>query len=178
MDQVYSEIFSWLKSILFAIVIVFVMRQFVFSPSIVYGESMEPTFANNDRIIVSKISDVERFDIIVFNAPDGEEYYIKRVIGIPGDSIMMKDGILYINGEPYDEPYLQKESVFADHVTGDFTLEQLTGEKRVPEDSYFVLGDNRLHSKDSRVFGFVHKDLVIGEVKFRFYPFSDFGFIK
>lgn len=178
MEKVFNEVLSWLKSILIAVVIVFIMRQFVFAPSIVYGESMEPTFANNDRIIVSKISEVERFDIIVFNAPDGEDYYIKRVIGIPGDAIMMKDGILYINGEPQEEPYLHRGKFFAGNITGDFTLEQLTGEERVPEDSYFVLGDNRLQSKDSRVFGFIHKDAVIGEVKFRFYPFSGFGFIK
>lgn len=179
-EKVYSELYSWVKSILIAIIIVFICRHFLFSPSIVYGESMEPTFANNDRIIVSKISEIERFDIIVFDAPDGEDYYIKRVIGIPGDSIVMKDDVLYINGIAYDEPYLQhqKDEMFSGRFTGDFTLEQLTGERTVPEDSYFVLGDNRMHSKDSRVFGFISKDAVIGEVKFRFYPFSGFGFIK
>ncbi|MEI3614737.1 signal peptidase I [Pseudogracilibacillus sp. SO30301A] len=80
------------------LIIAVVIRSFLFSPSLVLGQSMEPTFENHDRVIVSKISNIQRFDIIVFDAPDVNEYYIKRVIGLPGDTVGVKDDVLYING--------------------------------------------------------------------------------
>ena len=169
-----SEVYSWVKSIAFALIIAFICRQFLFTPNIVRGESMTPTFEDENMIILSKISDIQRFDMIVFSAPDSDEHYIKRVIGLPGDSIEMKDDVLYVNGKEYEEPYLKenKEKNVLDRLTNDFTLEE------VPENSLFVMGDNRLNSTDSRIFGVISYDAVIGEVKFRFYPVQEIGIPK
>ena len=176
-ENIKKEIYSWGKIILFAFIIAFICRQFLFAPTIVRGESMEPTFEDQNKVILSKTSGIQRFDMIVFNAPDSDERYIKRVIGLPGDSIEVKDDVLYINGKVYEEPYLEgnKDTNWLDTLTGDFTLEELTGKATVPQHSLFVLGDNRLNSKDSRIFGFISDDSVIGEVKFRFYPLKDIG---
>lgn len=175
-----SEVLSWLKAFVLALIIVFVIRYFFFVPVTVYGESMLPTFEDHDKVIVSKTSSIDRFDEIVFKAPDvlpdEDVHYIKRVIGLPGDKIEMKDDILYINGKPYKEDYVNRENTdTSGQVNYDFTLKELTGKSTVPKDCYFVLGDNRQVSNDSREFGFIKKDSVIGEVKFRIYPFNHFG---
>ena len=175
-----SEWYSWIKSIVFAILIAILCRQFLFSPSTVYGESMSPTFEEKDKILISKISDIQRFDMVVFDAPDADEKYIKRVIGLPGDTVEMKDDVLYINGKATDEPYLDeiKKDLIFDKLTGDFSLTEITGESRVPEGSIFVMGDNRLYSKDSRFFGFVSEKAIMGEVKLRLFPFNKIGLLK
>ncbi len=179
-ESTKKEIYSWIKSLAFAFIIAFLCRSFLFSPTTVHGESMEPTFLDQDRLIISKTAGIERFDMIVFDAPDADEHYVKRVIGLPGDSIEVKDDILYINGKSMEEPYLEqnKEKVLLDRLTGDFTLEEITGVAEVPQGSLFVMGDNRLYSKDSRYFGFISEESVMGEVKFRFYPLQEIGLPK
>lgn len=177
--NIKKEVYSWIKSMAFALIIAFFCRNFIFSPTTVYGESMSPTFQDKDRVLLSKISDIQRFDMVVFSAPDADKFYIKRVIGLPGDSVEMKDDDLYINGNEMEEPYLEEnkeDALFK--LTGDFTLKEITGESRVPEGSLFVMGDNRLYSKDSRFFGFISEDSIVGEVKFRFYPLKKIGLPK
>lgn len=177
-DSMKKEIISWIKACAFATIIAIICREFIFTPTTVLGKSMSPTYENSDKIVVSKTSKIEHFDVIVFNAPDNKgERYIKRVIGLPGDSIQMKDDILYINGEAFFEPYLKenKEENVLDKLTEDFTLQEKYGVVEVPANMLFVMGDNRLISNDSRIFGFISNDSVIGEVKFRFYPFQKFG---
>ncbi|MFS0780387.1 signal peptidase I [Bacillus sp. 1P06AnD] len=176
--MVKKEIFSWIKSILFALIIVFVCRQFLFTPVTVSGESMMPTFQDHNKVIVSKISKIKRFDVVVFKSPESNENYIKRVIGLPGDTIQMKNDTLYVNGHVYKEPYLdqyKKQLPSGATLNYDFTLQQLTGKTQVPKDSIFVMGDNRKNSNDSRMFGFISEKAVMGEVKFRFYPFNEMG---
>ena len=177
-NSLSGEILSWLKSFLIALIIVILCRQYLFTPSTVYGESMEPNYFNNDRIIVGKNTSIDRFDTIVFDAPDSDDYYIKRVIGLPGDHVAMKDDILYINGKPYDEPYLNeiKNNNVSGKLTGDFTLEEITGHSVVPPNSLFVLGDNRKNSYDSRSFDLsvmirlsVKQSSAITLLKFRFH---------
>ena len=179
-ENIKQEGSSWVKTILVAFIVAFICREFLFAPTIVRGESMEPTFEDQNKVILSKISEIQRFDMIVFHAPDSDERYIKRVIGLPGDSIEVKDDVLYINGKIYEEPYLEgnKDADLLGKLTGDFTLEDLTGKSTVPQHSLFVLGDNRLNSKDSRIFGFISENSVIGEVKFRFYPLKEIGIPK
>lgn len=180
-ESTKKEIYSWVKSIAFAFIIAFICRQFLFTPTTVLGASMSPTFQDHDRVLVSKTSEIQRFDVIVFDAPDIDgEHYIKRVIGLPGDSIEMKDDVLFINGKALEEPYLieNKEDNPFNKLTEDFSLQEKTGESIVPKDMLFVMGDNRLKSKDSRIFGLVSYDAVIGEVKFRFLPLKEIGIPK
>ncbi|MCM3759427.1 signal peptidase I [Alkalihalobacillus oceani] len=177
MSEKKKESWEWLKAVVVALVLAFLIRQFLFAPVIVDGESMLPTLENSDRLIVNKIGYVfgepERFDIIVFHAPAGKDY-IKRVIGLPGDRVEYRDDTLYINGEPLEEPYLDElRPLYEDGLTGDFELDGV-----VPEDELFVLGDNRWHSRDSRDIGTVHIDEVIGKANVVFWPISNIRIAK
>lgn len=172
-----------LNTILFFVglaAILFLLRQFVFMPVVVKGHSMDPTLADGERVIALKNTGVDRFDIVTFPAPDEEnKNYIKRVIGLPGETIEYKNDVLYVNGKEVDEPYLDqfKEGLTdGGPLTYDFSLEQLDAEK-VPEGEYFVLGDNRRNSKDGRMIGFVSEEKISGNVKFVLWPFSRFGTI-
>lgn len=167
-----NEFMSWLVAILFGIIISFICREFLFSPLVVKGASMLPTYENQDVIIVSKISELNRFDQIVFEAPNEDEYYIKRIIGLPGDTVEMKDDILLVNNKEYEESYVNRENdtPLQKRITENFTLKDITGYDKVPEGYLFVLGDNRLRSSDSRHFGLIPLDSVLGESKLRIFP--------
>ena len=175
-----KELYSWGKSIIFALILVMVCRHFIFSPIAVKGESMSPTLEDKNKVVISKLSSVNRFDIVVLQAPDRDEYYIKRVIGVPGDRVQVKDDILYINDKAYKETYVKKDhsNILTHKLTGDFELQDFTGEKTVPEGFYFILGDNRWKSRDSREYGFISAKSIIGEVKFQYYPLQDIGIPK
>ncbi|MEH6945036.1 signal peptidase I [Bacillus sp. JJ722] len=163
---------SWIKVFLLALFLVIFSRHFLFLPTTVQGASMSPTLDNQNKVLINKVSSIKRFDTIVFNAPDSNNNYIKRVIGFPGDRIEMKNDILYINDKRFEEDYLSnmKENLVPNEtLTEDFLIEI------VPDDSLFVLGDNRRVSKDSRIFGFIPMSSVIGKVEFRFYPLKDLG---
>jgi signal peptidase I len=112
--------------------------------------------------------------MIVFHAPESDEDYIKRVIGLPGDIVEVKNDVLHVNNIIYDEPYLQENKkvlTTEEHLTDDFKV-------KVPEGALYVMGDNRKKSSDSREIGFITEDAVVGEVKFRFFPFTNFGTLK
>ncbi|MEW9501325.1 signal peptidase I [Jeotgalibacillus marinus] len=163
---------EWTKALVIAISIAAVIRFFLFTPIVVDGLSMMPTLQNGDRMVVNKVnyklSPPERFDVIVFHAPEQRDY-IKRVIGLPGDKITLIDDQLYINDEPMDEPYLDgyKEELSGGVLTEDFTLEQ------VPDGELFVMGDNRRYSKDSRDIGTVEIEEVIGNTSLVFWPLQE-----
>ncbi|QDP39070.1 signal peptidase I [Radiobacillus deserti] len=180
-NKVKKEFLSWIKSVAIAVIIVIVCRQFLFTPSVVKGESMMPNLHDGDRIILSKIGEIERFDEIAFHAPDSEDNYVKRVIGLPGDTLKVVNDTLYINGKEYEEPYLDKykeELPAGQSLTYDFTLEEVTEKEVVPEGHLFVMGDNRMISKDSRYFGCISMDSVIGDVQFRIWPLGSIGIPK
>ncbi|WP_433596233.1 signal peptidase I [Lysinibacillus xylanilyticus] len=173
-----NELVEWIKAIAFALLVAFVIKQFLFTPVLVKGASMMPTLEDQDRVIINKIGpkfkSVDRFDIVVVKMNE-EENYIKRIIGLPGDKIEYKDDQLYINGEKYSEPYLdqyKKELKDSGSLTYDFTLEQILGETTVPEGDYFVLGDNRRVSKDSRFpeVGFIPKEKIMGTTSIICWP--------
>ena len=162
--SILSIIWSWIWSFIVAFIIVGGVYFFLGRPFTVSGASMYPTLHNGDRMVLSKVGDVHRFDVVILKAPDENVEYIKRVIGMPGDTVEMKSGVLYINGKKVDQPFinteaLAKQTVFID----DFTLESLTGESKVPEGKYFVLGDNRGVSKDSRMIGFIDRSAIEGK---------------
>ncbi|MEK4222532.1 signal peptidase I [Bacillus sp. FSL W8-0116] len=178
MSNPKSEWLSWIKSILFALIISFIIHTFLFSPYIVKGESMSPTLEEGNKLIVNKMKNIKRFDIVVFHAPNSNEVYVKRVIGLPGDTIEMKNDVLYINGVAYKEPYLnklKKQYSYLNRFTGDFTLKEITGKEKVPDGKVFVLGDNRLRSNDSRRFGFIDEKDIIGSAVFRAWPLQKIG---
>lgn len=171
-----KEILSYIKIIVITAIVVLGCKQFLFAPIKVQGASMYPTYEDKDIIIVSKTSKIERFDQIVFQSPTEDELYIKRVIGMPGDTVEMKDDVLYVNGKAYKEDYVNRQTDDPSQlrITENFTLEGLTNEKKVPEGKYFVMGDNRLKSYDSRHYGLIGKDAIFGEAKLTVYPFKHF----
>lgn len=156
----------------------FLLRQYVFTPVIVKGDSMDPTLHDGERVIALKQTEIERFDIITFIAPDDTgRNYIKRVIGLPGDQVVYQNDTLYINGTAYDEPYLEAYKATLDDgfpLTDDFDM-SLFNETEVPEGKLLVLGDNRRISKDSRQLGLIDETAVLGDVAFVFWPLADFG---
>ena len=174
--SILSIIWSWIWSFVVAFIIVGGVYFFLGRPFTVSGASMYPTLHNGDRMVLSKVGDIHRFDVVILKAPDENVEYIKRVIGMPGDTVEMKSGVLYINGKKVDQPFinteaLAKQTVFMD----DFTLESLTGESKVPEGKYFVLGDNRGVSKDSRMIGFIDRSAIEGKAVFTIWPFGRIG---
>ena len=131
-----------------------------------------PTLNDGDWMIVNKLGEPERFDIVVFHAPEHKDY-IKRVIGLPGDKVEYKDDKLYINGKYQKESYLDEyKEQEPGPLTPDFTLKDITGEETVPEGEIFVLGDNRLYSKDSRHIGTIKIDEVVGDTGVVFWPLN------
>lgn len=171
-----ETLIAWMKVIFLTALIVLASREFLFEPVSVHGHSMMPTFEEDDKVILAKISGIENFDLIVFQASD-DKNLIKRVIGLPGDRVEMRGDQLYLNGEAVEEPYLEENREWAKQhgfpfLTADF------GEYLVPTGCYFVLGDNRLNSVDSRTIGFIMEDAVIGEAKLRISPFKHFGLLK
>lgn len=141
----------------------------------VQGRSMQPTFYEEQRLIVSRVNylfgDPMRGDIVVFNAPDArpnDPPLIKRLIGMPGETVEFIDQQLYINGQPLDEPYLREPCT-------EFRCRDNVWE--LGPDEYFMLGDNRNNSRDSRAFGVVPYDHLIGEALFRYWPPGDWGIV-
>ncbi|PAD35636.1 signal peptidase I [Terribacillus saccharophilus] len=161
-----------------AIIALFIFRSYFYFPSTVYGESMAPTLEDQNKILISRVGNIDRFDEVVFHAPDQDASYVKRVIGVPGDKIEYKNDVLYVNGKKHAEPYLKemKNAMQEDALfTNNFKLRDVIGEDTIPDGYLFVMGDNRRNSKDSRMFGLIPQSTVIGEVKFRYYPFPQMG---
>ena len=160
-----SEIFSWIKVIISAIIIALFVDFVIIANAVVPTGSMESTIPAGSRImglrLYSNFTDPERGDIVIFKYPDDEKVdYLKRIIGLPGETVEIISGKVYIDGELLDEPYLDEEP------TGDF------GPYQVPEDSYFMLGDNRAVSKDSRYWTntYVRRDKIIAKAFFMYWP--------
>ena len=161
-------IIDFVKLIIVIIIILFLMI-YVVSVTQVVGNSMNSTLENGDVLILNKFkyrfTDIKRGDIISLEYAD-TKYLIKRVIGLPGDKVSIRDNTLYINGELYVENYLDEGLEY-----DDFDLSNL-GYDTIPEDMYLVLGDNREDSLDSREIGLISKDEVIGKVSFRIWPLN------
>lgn len=179
-----ESLFKWfLQVIVLALVFLgayFLVFRFVLSNEIVSGPSMQPTFEDGDRLIATRHGNIKRGDIVVLDAPDAPgTLYIKRVIGLPGDTVSSKNDVTYINGKAIKEPYLKEyKSKLPEGMlyTTDFSLQSIFGVKKVPADSYFVMGDHRDVSRDSRMIGFIKKSAIEGKVKFRYFPFNRLQF--
>ena len=163
-----KEIFEWVKIIVSAALIAFVLNTFIIANSEVPSGSMENTIMTGDRVIGSRLSyhfeDPKRGDIAIFRFPDNEKiYYVKRIIGLPGETVDIVDGKVYINGsdEPLDEPYIREPMIPEEPMHFE-----------VPENCYFMMGDNRNYSMDARRWEntYVKRDKIIAKVLFRYFP--------
>ena len=156
------------------ILIVVLIRTFIATPVIVSGSSMDPTLKNGQVLILNKLAKkYSRDDIVVIDAKINgkKERIVKRIIGLPGETLEYKDGFLYINGKRTHDDFV--------NFTRDFTLEDVTGKKKIPEGYYFVMGDNRRNSLDSRDprVGLVKKSDIIGKPILRIWPLNKIGTI-
>jgi len=167
-----NEWIEWGKAIFIAILLAFILRSFIFATSIVEGESMMPALEDGERIIFNKfvyiIGNPERGDIVIIQS--SEKNYVKRVIGLPNETIEMRNHELYINDQKQSSSYVDE---YLTKLTGNF------GPVTVPEDSYFVMGDNRPISKDSRNgLGFIDRSDIVGRSEFVIFPFRDWEFTR
>ncbi len=183
-----QEILSWILTILVAVVAALVIRSFVFEPVRVEGSSMDDTLADGEIMFVTKFDysstwlsmpwqsndekekavritfggNPQRFDVVICRYPGrGDTNFVKRVVGLPGDTIELKDGWLYVNGEEFKEPYINDE-----YRSGHF------GPYTVPEGKYFVMGDHRNNSNDSRSVGPIDRNMIVGHVRQVVFPFG------
>ena len=164
-------------AVLVAVLIFLALRQYIVQPFQVDGHSMDETLADGEQMLMFKQTSLDRFDIVVFPDPRGSgDSYVKRIIGLPGDELYYEDDQLILNGIVVDEPYLEPlKSESIENFTQDFDLWSGLGVTTVPDGYYFVLGDNRPYSGDSRQFGVVPIDSIVGEANFIYFPFSEFG---
>jgi signal peptidase I len=170
---------EWVGVVVLALVAAFLVKSFVLQTFFIPSASMEPTLHVNDRVFVNKLSyafhSVHRGDVVVFTLPPGEsagtgvDDLIKRVIGLPGETIDARDGRIYVDGRPLAEPWLPKG---VSPVAGLPLARQ-----RIPPDHYFLMGDNRGDSSDSRHFGPIPGDLIVGRAFVRIWPLSHLGFL-
>ena len=165
---------EWVVSIVTALLAVLIIRSFFFTIIRVDGTSMTDTLQNNDRLFVTvldmKLHGPDRFDVVITHYDDTRKEYVKRVIGLPGDTLEVKSGVLYVNGEAYEEPFLSPDRIV------NYSLPQYNfGPIEVPEGSYFVMGDNRDNSRDSRRVGFLSEDKIVGKVRYIIWPLNRIG---
>ena len=167
-----KELFKEIVPYIIILIIVLLVKTYLIAPIQVNGSSMMTTLHNNDIMILNKIhyrfNDIKRFDIVVVKY--NNKYIIKRVIGLPGESIEYKDNKLYINGKYYKEEFLDNNT-----KTKDFNLEEVIGKNEIPEGHYFVMGDNREDSLDSRIVGTFTKKQIKGKTKLTILPFNRIG---
>lgn len=166
-----SEFWDWAKTLVIAFVIMMLLNLFVFNLSMVRGQSMQPTLVEQERLFVDKIvydfTAPKHGEVVVLrdpsNGPEKKEFLVKRIIGVPGDTVEVKNHKLYVNGREQSEPYTEVEIQDADF-----------GPVKLDKDHYFVMGDNRHAgaSRDSRSFGSVEASAIVGRAEFIFWPLS------
>jgi signal peptidase I len=166
---------SWIRDLAFSVLLAVILIVFIYQPVKVEGTSMMPALTDQERIFINKFTyrfgsgNIERGDLVVFWFPlDRSKSYIKRVIALPGDTVQIESGTVYVNGTQLDEPYVPNE--YRDRQS--LTL------KTVEPDSYFVLGDHRSSSNDSRAWGTVERKYIYGKAVFVYWPLDKMGRLK
>lgn len=189
------KIIAWSIIIFNALLLIaLLIYLFSYKTFIVSGDSMDNTLEHKDKIYVNKLENIDRFDIVVFKSEKWQKYahvksgkehtfFVKRVIGLPNDEVSYKSGVLYVNGVPYIENYTSSK-------TYNFDLDIISGHSKVPANMYFVLGDNRINSFDSRedifknttkdknTFNFISKEEIEGVVKLKYNSEKSYHFIS
>lgn len=180
--KAFKELMSWIVPIAIGLLLALLIKQFAFQFVRVDGPSMQPNLQNNERVVCLKQAKIHRGSVVVFDANGVDPQvsvkteYVKRVIGLPGDTVEAKNGNLYVNGKKADQSYISKSE--RSSGTGTWTLHSISQENswvlhngayKVPKGEYFVLGDHRSVSNDSRYWGFVPKSKIVGVVKVGFW---------
>lgn len=176
--KVVKELYDWIKDIFIASLVTLFIIHFLFQNTQVIGDSMEPTLQDGNSIIINKLIyrfvSPKREEIIAFKNPnDSSEYFIKRIIGMPGDQLEVKEGKVYINNNILEETYIFESMDLEIIGNMDYPIV-------IPQDNYFVMGDNRNISFDSRYkeVGLIHKSSISGKALVRIWPFNKIGLIK
>lgn len=180
--KAFKELMSWIVPIAIGLLLALLIKQFGFQFVRVDGPSMQPNLQNNERVVCLKQAKIHRGSVVVFDANGVDPQvsvkteYVKRVIGLPGDTVEAKNGNLYVNGKKVNQSYISKSE--RSNGTGTWTLHSISQENswvshngayKVPKGEYFVLGDHRSVSNDSRYWGFVPKSKIVGVVKVGFW---------
>ena len=175
-------ILEFVQSIVLALSVFVLLYLFIAQPNEVKGSSMFPNFVDQEFLLTDKLtyqfSDPKRGDVIVFRAPPSEPCsedqceYIKRIIGLPGDRVMVKNNKVYLNGAELNQFWLP-----ADYVTEQGAFEQEGIEQTVPKGEYLVFGDNRSHSRDGREFGPIKRESIVGKAFFKYWPAKSIGLV-
>jgi signal peptidase I len=169
----FFETRYWLRDLILSVLLAFIVIVFLYQPVQVEGTSMMPRLENHERIFINKFMyrfrPIARGDVVVFRYPlDPSKSYIKRVIGLPGDVVGIHDGRVLVNGKVLSEPYVA--SIYLD--------DQSYAAVKVEADHYFVLGDHRSSSNDSRVWGTVDRQYIYGKAVLVYWPLSQWGWVK
>ena len=169
----FFEVRYWLRDLILSVLLAFIVIVFLYQPVQVEGTSMMPRLENHERIFINKFlyrfRPIERGEVVVFRYPlDPSKSYIKRVIGLPGDEVSIRDGHVLVNGTALSEPY----------VPPSYLDDQSTPAVRVEPNHYFVLGDHRSSSNDSRVWGTVDREYIYGKAVFVYWPLNQIGWVK
>ncbi len=179
--SVWRSALSWVRDLTFSVLIAVVLIVFIYQPVKVEGTSMEPSLTDQERIFINKftyefgLGQIERGDTVVFWYPgDTSKSYIKRVIGLPGDRIRIDNGQVYVNGRPLSEDYVPKE--YRDTLS--WPADARGVDRAVPDGNYFVLGDHRSQSSDSRAWGFVPRSDIYGKAVFVYWPLDKMGRLR
>lgn len=172
--ELKKELREWLIAFVSALAIVLILRSFLFTLIRVDGPSMSDTLLNGDSLFVNvldmRLGGPDRFDVVICKYPNRPDQYVKRVIGLPGETLSVRGGVLYINDQPIEEPFLSDaRTVRFDKDSNSF------GPVRIPEGHYYVMGDNRDDSNDSRSIGMIPEDMFIGKVEYIIWPISRIG---
>lgn len=181
MKNTIREINKVLVTIIMGLLVVMFVREHVVDIVYARSGSMKPTIEKGDYILVNKLADVTRFDMIMFQSPDKrDQSFAKRIIGIPGDTVKYEDGELVLNGKRIkDEKYLEYPETMTykdidktepDYYTKDFDIKKIAGTEYVPTDFYYVMGDNRRSSRDSRIIGFIDESQIQGKIEAIVFP--------
>ncbi len=166
---------EFLKFAIIALVIVLPIRMFIAQPFIVSGDSMVPTFHDKEYLIIDELSynlgNPKREDVVVFHFPlDPKKYFIKRIIGLPNDTVIIKDGTVTIKNKENEKGFTLEQKYINEHFTTNATY-------TLGKDEYFVMGDNRNYSSDSRTWGVVPRDLLVGRAYLRLLPFTSVAYL-
>lgn len=166
-----KELYEWVSSIAIAVVLALVINQFLFAMVQVDGQSMEPTLYHGERLIVRKILYTpEKNDVVIIKSNVLQKFIVKRVVALPGQTVSFDENMnLLVDGEIQNEPFINEKQLSSGNLSYPLT---------VPDGYYFVLGDNRNHSTDSRSIGLISEKEIVGESFFRLLPFDKMGKIE